>query len=123
MKKKKPAKKKAKGKKAAKPKKKPARRPAKKRARRSAPAGAKKEKPIGVVTHYFGKIKVAVAKFKGKAAVGDAIRIRGATTDFTMKIASLQRNHEAVKTAPKGKEVGMKVPKRVRTGDMLYRAS
>lgn len=79
----------------------------------------KESKPIGAVTHYFGGIKVAIIKFKKPVKVGTNIRISGATTDFTQKIASMQFNHEAVKVAKKGKSVGIKVSKRVREGDMV----
>ncbi len=79
----------------------------------------KESKPIGTVTHYFGGIKVAIIKFKKPVKVGVNIRISGATTDFTQKIASMQFNHEQISIAKKGKSVGIKVSKRVREGDAI----
>jgi len=78
------------------------------------------DKPIGVVTHYFRKIKVAVVKFKSPVSSGTKLRFKGATTNFAMKIGSIQYNHKELKRAPKGKQVGIKVSKRVRKGDTIY---
>lgn len=77
----------------------------------------KETKPIGAVTHFFSGIKVAIIKFKKPVKVGANIRISGATTDFTQRIASMQFEHESIKVAKKGKSVGVKVSKKVREGD------
>lgn len=77
-------------------------------------------KPIGKVTHYFTAIKVAIVKFAKPVKKGTAVRFSGATTDFKQKIGSLQYNHKDIAVAPKGKQVGMKVSKRVREGDVVY---
>lgn len=83
---------------------------------------AKKEKPIGEVTHFFGKIKVAIIKFKAPVKVGAEIWLKGATTDFKQTIQSMQFDHQPVNLAEKGKEVGIKVQKQVREGDVVYPA-
>ena len=77
-------------------------------------------KPIGEVVHYYGKLKVAVVKFNRKVEAGEKICFKGATTDFEQKIDSMELDHKEVDTAKKGKEVGMKVKKRVRQGDQVY---
>jgi putative protease len=77
-------------------------------------------KPIGRVTHFYGGIKVAVVKFSKATKKGATVRFRGATTDFKQKLASMQYDHKTVASAPKGKEVGIKVSKRVREGDKVY---
>ena len=77
-------------------------------------------KPIGIVTHFFTSIKVAIIKFKQPVKTGESIAIRGATTDFIQKIASIQYDHKPIAAAPKGKEVGIKVSKRVREGDEIF---
>jgi len=79
-------------------------------------------KPIGVVTHFYTKIKVAIVRFKKPVIVGTMIAVRGHKTDFEHKIISMQFDHAAIKKAPKGKEVGMKVGKRVREGDEIFEA-
>lgn len=82
----------------------------------------KKEKPVGEVTHFFGKIKVAIVKFKAPVKVGMEIWFKGATTDFKQEIQSMQFDHESIKIAKKGKEVGVKVKKQVREGDGVFKA-
>jgi hypothetical protein len=81
---------------------------------------AKSKKPIGTVTHFFTGIKVAIIKFKKPFTVGGKIRIQGATTDFEAHVESMQYDHAPIKRAPKNKEVGIKVKKRVRPGDEVF---
>jgi len=77
---------------------------------------------IGKVTHYFTKISVGVIEItKGSLKMGDKIRIKGATTDFKQKIASMQIEHEKVEEAKKGQSIGMKVKEHVREHDKVYK--
>lgn len=80
----------------------------------------KVEKPIGIVTHFYNGIKVAIVKFSKPVKSGSEIRFEGATTDFSQKVASMQYDHKDIAVAPKGKQVGLKVSKRVREGDKVY---
>ncbi len=84
------------------------------------PKAKKEEKPIGMVTHYYGGIGVAIIKFNKKVAAGASVRFKGATTDFEQKVSSMQYDHKDVKDAPKGKEIGVKVDDKVREGDEVY---
>ncbi|MEK7465535.1 MAG: translation elongation factor-like protein [Patescibacteria group bacterium] len=84
------------------------------------PKAVKKSKPIGVVTHYFGHLEVAIVKFSTAMRVGDAVHFKGATTDFTENIKSMQFDHKPIDTAKKGQEVGIKVDGKVREGDEVY---
>ena len=77
-------------------------------------------KPIGVVTHFYSHVKVAIVKFKKPVKAGARLRFEGATTKFEDKISSMQYDHKPIKTAPKGKEVGIKVKKKVREGDAVF---
>ncbi len=77
-------------------------------------------KPIGIVTHFYGGIKVAIVKFKKPMKKGALIKIKGATTDFEQQIKSMQYDHADIATAKKGQEVGMKVNKKVRDGDEIF---
>ncbi len=79
-------------------------------------------KPVGVVTHFYRKIKVAIVRFKKPITVGATIAFRGHQTDFEHKIASMQLDYKEIKRAPKGKQVGIKVAKRVREGDEVFEA-
>lgn len=85
-------------------------------------AKIKKPKPIGKITHYFSEIKVAVIKLSSPIKEGDEIRITGGeNTDFNQVVKSMQVEHEKVKTAKKGKIVGLKVSKKVRDGYKVYK--
>ena len=79
-----------------------------------------KEKPIGKVTHYYGGIEVAIVKFNKPVKVGMEVKFKGATTDFSQKIKSMQYEHQDIPAAKKGQEVGMKVDDKVRDGDEVY---
>lgn len=79
-------------------------------------------KPIGEVTHFYSNIGVAIVKFKKAVKPGVAVYFKGATTDFKDKIDSIQYDHKAIKEAKKGQEVGVKVKKKVREGDLVFEA-
>jgi len=78
------------------------------------------EKEIGKVFSYFTNIGVAAINLTGALNVGDKIHIKGATTDFTQKVASMQSNHKEIEKAKKGAEIGTKVKDRVRPHDTVY---
>jgi len=104
-------------------KKKAARKKAAKKTKKTKPASAKSaktQKPIGTVTHFYTHIKVAIVKFKKPVAVGASLRFKGATTDFEMTLKSMQYDHKPISRAPKNKQIGIKVSKRVREGDQVY---
>ena len=75
---------------------------------------------IGTVTHYFGKIGVAVLKLAGELKVGDKIRFAGSKTDFEQEVNSLQIDKQPVAKAGKGESIGLKVNEKVRVGDEVY---
>jgi U32 family peptidase len=84
---------------------------------------ATKEKPVGKITHYFSKLKVAVIKLAAPLSEGSKIRIVGGEeTDFKQAVKSMQSDHKPVKRAKKGAEIGMKVNKKVREGYKVYKA-
>lgn len=81
---------------------------------------SKEPKPIGVVTHYYGGIGVAIVKFNKTVKVGEKIHFKGATTDFDETIKSMQFNHADIAEAKKNQEVGIKTGDKVREGDEVY---
>jgi hypothetical protein len=97
---------------------------AKRKTTKKRPASSMKkkasEKPIGRVTHYYHGIRVAIVRFSKPIKKGSPTRFRGATTDFAQKLDSIQYNYKSLVIAPKGKQVGIKVKKRVREGDSVY---
>jgi putative protease len=81
----------------------------------------KKLKEIGKIIHYFDHIKVAVVSLSGALEVGDKIRIIGGEeTDFSQEVESMEVDHEKIKKAKKGDEVGMTVKEKVRDGYKVY---
>ena len=102
---------------------KPAARPA---APRPAPVSPESMAPpgerIGVVTHYFSHLSVAVVKLESaRLRVGDTIHIRGHTTDFKQRIDSLQVNHASVPEVGPGDDFGLKVREHARENDIVYK--
>ncbi len=82
----------------------------------------KQAKPIGKVIHFFNHIRVAIVKFNQNVSSGTELYFKGATTDFKEVAKSMQYNHAIIAIAPKGKQIGIKVKKRVREGDLVYKA-
>lgn len=75
---------------------------------------------IGMITHYFNRIGVAVLDLTDELKVGDKITICGHTTEFTQPVESLEINHQKVQSAGPGDDVAMKVWDYVRTGDEIF---
>ena len=76
---------------------------------------------IGVITHYFSNISVAVVKIEsGRLRVGDTIHIRGHTTDFKQRIDSMQVEHKSVQEAGPNDDFGLKVGQHAREHDVVY---
>ena len=87
------------------------------------PKKAKTEegKLIGEITHYFGKIGVAVLNLTGTLKVGDTIRVVGGETEFTQAVDSIEAEHEKIQVAKKGDSVGLKVTGKVKEGYEVYK--
>jgi len=77
---------------------------------------------IGHISHYFPKISVAVIEVTaGSLKVGDTIRIKGHTSDFTQTVDSLQQEHLQVPEITAGVSAGLKVKEHVREGDKVFK--
>ena len=76
---------------------------------------------IGTVTHYFGKIQVAVLDLSSALKVGDHVHFHGGSTDFTQEVTSMQVEHENIDSAGPGDEVALKVKDKVRVGDEVLK--
>ena len=57
----------------------------------------------------------------GSLKVGETIRIKGHTSDFTQTVESLQQEHLQIPELKTGASAGMKVKEPVREGDKIYR--
>ena len=80
-----------------------------------------KENVIGTITHYFPHVRAAVIKLKAPLSVGETIKIKGHTTDFTQGITSMQIDRVPVESAKVGQEIGLLVNSRVRQHDSVYK--
>ncbi|MEO0231375.1 MAG: hypothetical protein ABIM49_01735 [candidate division WOR-3 bacterium] len=80
------------------------------------------EKEVGKVLDYYAKIGVvAIEITEGEIKIGDKLHFKGATTDFTQTIESMQIEHKPVEVAKKGDKVGIKVRERVRPHDKVFK--
>lgn len=75
---------------------------------------------IGEVSHFFGKINVAVIKLTDSLKVGDTIHFLGRNTDFEQEVTSMQIEHETITVADRDSEVAIKTIQRVRRGDSVF---
>ncbi len=82
------------------------------------------ETKAGIVTHYFGKIGVAIIKATdAPIAVGDTIHIKGHTTDHTQVVESIQSEHQQIPRIEVGKDAGVKVGVRAHEHDIVYKVT
>ncbi len=79
------------------------------------------EEALGVVTHYYSHIGVAVIQLnKGTLRSGCKIHVKGHSTDFFQKIESMEYEHQHIDEASAGQSVGLKVHDHAREHDIVY---
>lgn len=81
------------------------------------------EKPIGKITHYYSNLGVAIVELSGPLAIGDHLKIKGATSDFEQEVESMQIDRQPIEKAKKGDVIGLKVNEKVREGDEVFKIS
>ena len=82
------------------------------------------EQKVGVVIHYWNHIHVAgVHLTDGELRVGDTIRVRGHTSNFTQQIESMQIDNQSVEVARPGDDVGFKVVDYAREHDEVFKVT
>jgi putative protease len=81
------------------------------------------EKRIGKVTHYYGRIGVAVLELEDGLKVGDTVHITGRRTDFVQQVSSMEIEHRKMQAVGAGADVALKVNEEVREGDEIYRVT
>jgi len=80
------------------------------------------EQEVGKITHYYNHLGVAALTVtQGELKVGDTIHIRGAHSDFTQKLESIQIEHGNVESAKVGDDIGIKVIEHAREHDTVYK--
>ncbi len=80
------------------------------------------EERIGSVIRFFEKNSIAAVKLDfGDLAIGDTIRIKGSSTDFTQKIDDLEFDHKPVQKAIRGQFTGIKLSQHAKPFDLVYK--
>jgi putative protease len=79
------------------------------------------EEKIGEVSDFFARPVVAAIQLTGSLKVGDKIQIKGHSTNLELTVDSMQVHNAPVNEAKAGDPVGVKVPDRVRKGDVVYK--
>jgi hypothetical protein len=84
---------------------------------------ASSEQRIGVVTHYYSHLSVAVMQLEPGATlrVGEVIHVWGHTTDFTQKVESLEVDHAPVAEVGPKDDFGLKVIEHAREHDVVFK--
>jgi GTPase len=77
-------------------------------------------KLVGRVTHYYSNISVAVVEVNSIMKKGDQIKI-GKSDFFKQSVRSMQFKKERIESARKGKEIGLRVYKKVRVNDRIFK--
>ena len=81
------------------------------------------EQKIGAVDHFFGNISVGMIKLTDVLKVGDKIHIKGASTDFTQDVSSMQINRVPAQEAKAGDLISIKVEQKVRKDDAVFKVA
>ena len=82
------------------------------------------EERIGSVIRFFEKTSIAAVKLEfGDLAVGDTVRIRGSSSDFTQKIEMMEFDHQPVQKAIRRQFTGIKLSHPVKPFDLVYKVT
>ena len=82
----------------------------------------KKEKEIGKVVHWYGKIGVAVVKLSAGLKIGDRVKVRHGETEFEDAVSSMQLDHQPVTEGKKGQEVAVQLSQEAKDGSIVFAA-
>ncbi len=79
------------------------------------------KKPLGKVTHFYDKISVAVVALNAGLKVGDKIKIGKQEPYAQLTVKSMQIDRDKIEKAKKSQEIGLKVRKKARVGDLVFK--
>ena len=89
----------------------------------AAPAIPPGTERIGIVTHYYSHLSVAIVQLEtGNLRVGDVIHIKGHTSNFSQPVESMEIDHVHVNEARPGQSFGLRVKEHAREHDGVYKA-
>lgn len=69
---------------------------------------------IGLVTHYYDKIGVAIVKLEKAVKVGDRLKFVKGDDTFEQVVASMQVDRLPIEEGKPGQEVGIKVDQKIK---------
>ena len=75
---------------------------------------------VAKVTHFFGKISVAVLEVSADLKVGDKIYVE-TSEPFEQEVESIQVDKENIQEAKPGQLIALKLNGKARPGDMVYK--
>ena len=78
---------------------------------------------VGKVTHYFGKLGVAVVDLTAPLKVGDKISIESEAHQFEQTVDSIQVEHASIQEASAGQSVGLKVKEKDHPGNRVFKVT
>ena len=82
------------------------------------------EERIGIVTHYYGHLSVAIVKIEsGSLRTGDTVHIKGHTSDFRQTVESMELDHVHIDAASVGQAIGLRVKEHARESDVVYKVT
>lgn len=76
---------------------------------------------VGIISHVYKKIGVAIVDLSDTLQVGDTIHITGHHTDLTQRVESIQIEHQNIQKAEQGQSIGLKVNGQVREHDIVFK--
>jgi len=79
------------------------------------------KKLIGMISHFYPKISVAVVDLQDTVRVGDKISIERETGTFEQVVDSMQIEHENINEAKKGQSIGLKIIDKTREGAKVFK--
>jgi translation elongation factor EF-Tu-like GTPase len=88
------------------------------------PVATPGEERVGIVTHYYNHLSVAIIQLEsGSVRTGDTIHIKGHTSDFRQQVGSIEVNHAHVDQVQAGESFGVKVNDHAREHDVVYKVT
>lgn len=87
-----------------------------------APVAGPGEERVGIVTHYYNHLMVAIVKLEaGSLGLGDTVHIKGHTTDFSQTVDSIEVEHVHVNAVNAGQSFGLRVKDHAREHDTVFK--
>lgn len=81
------------------------------------------EEQVGIVTHFYRRISVAVVQLSAPLAIGDTIHIVGRITNFLQPVSSMEIDYHKIESVDAGQEVAIQMDEYTRRGDTIFKVA